>query len=203
MSPSEMNADNIVTMVQHGQNPPSWQVYRARSAYFRDQILLGVFILAIVAAGAIYLLANPLIAFVPGYDTGSETLDPGSFMTARTIDFVVIGLLLVVGLVYAVNAVRNLSRVQDQVLVLMPDGFLLGTNTPVVYPFATMQALTARSYRGTITLTITKSATRSIQRVRLDGRFGNARQLAGQIMSLRNAYLRAQVGAQPPRPGQQ
>jgi hypothetical protein len=41
------------------------------------------------------------------------------------------------------------------------------------------------------------------QRVRLDERFGNPRQLAGQIVGMRNAYPSARVGVPPPRPGQQ
>jgi hypothetical protein len=196
-----MNAETIAIMARQGQNPPAWQVYRARPAFFRNQILLGVLILALGAVGAIYLLANPLIAFVPGFGSGSQSLDPGPFMIARTVDFVVIALLLLIGVVSGVNAVRNLTQAHDQVLVLMPEGFVLCTKSATAYPYATMRGLNAASYRGTITLTIADAATQQRQRVRLDGRFGNARQLAGRIMAQRTDYLAARARAQPPSPG--
>jgi hypothetical protein len=64
-----------------------------------------------------------------------------------------------------------------------------------------MRSLSARNYRGVVTLTITDPSSRR-QRLRLDGRFGNAGPLAGQILTMRNTYLRTQAGAQPPSSGQ-
>ena len=138
-------------------------------------------ILALGVVGAVYLLAHPLTAFVPGFGSGSQPLDPGPFMVARTVDFVVILLFVVAGIVAAVNAVRNRTRAHEQVLVLMPGGFVLSTKSSVAYLFAAMRELSASSYRGTITFTITDAATRQRERVRLDGRFGNARQIAALV----------------------
>ena len=197
-----MNAESIATMARQGQNPPAWRVFRARSGFFRNQILLGVFILALGVVGAVYLLANPLTAFVPGFGSGSQPLDPGPFMVARTVDFVVILLFVVAGIVAAVNAVRNLTRAHEQVLVLMPEGFVLSTKSSVAYLFAAMRELSASSYRGTITFTITDAATRQRQRVRLDGRFGNARQIAALVLAQRTDYRAALARARPPEYGQ-
>jgi hypothetical protein len=197
----DMNAESIATMARQGQNSPNWQVYRARSGYFVQQVVVGLFVLALGVGGTLYLVANPLIAIVPGSGGNSQTLDPGPFMIARTVDFGIIALILLAGLWVVVVSVAHLTRLRDEVLVLMPQGLVIDTKTPVAYSFAAMRSLSARNYRGVVTFTITDSTERRL-RVRLDGRFGNARQLAGQILAMRNAYLRTQAGAQPPSPGQ-
>jgi hypothetical protein len=122
-------------------------------------------------------------------------------MIARTVDFGVIVLFLVVGLWIGGTSAAHLTSLQNEVLVLMPQGFVIDTKTPVAYSYAAMRSLSARNSRGVVTFTITDAAARR-QRLRLDGRFGNAGQLAGQILTMRNTFLRAQAGAQPPSSGQ-
>jgi len=196
----DMNAESIATMARQGQHPPNWQVHRARSGYFVQQIILALVLLALGVGGTLYLLANPFTAFVPGYG-GSETLDPGSFAIARTVDFGVIVIFVAVGLWIGGTSLAHLSRARDEVLVLMPQGFVIDTKTPVAYSYGAMRGMSARNYRGVVTFTITDPTGRR-QRLRLDGRFGNASQLAGQVLTMRNTYLRTQAGAQPPSTGQ-
>jgi len=196
----DMNAESIATMARQGQNPPNWQVYRARSGYFVQQIVLGLVLFALGVAGTVFLLANPFTAFGPGYG-GSETVDPSTFMIFRTVDFAIIVLFLLVGQWVGGTSMVHLSRLRDEVVVLMPQGFVIGTKTPVAYHYAAIRSLSARNYRGVVTFTITDPTARR-QRLRLDGRFGNAGQLAGQILTMRNTYLRAQTGSQPPSSGQ-
>lgn len=202
MNPQVLNADAVMMAVRQNQIPGSWQVFRGRVAFHMQQLLGGVLILVLGFVGIMYLLLNPRIAIVPGYGSNDSPIDPGPFTIARTVDFVVLAILLLVGLWLCFSSSSQLTVARDQALVLMPDGFVISTKNPVAYAYAAMQGMSARNNRGTITFNITPVGGAQRQSFRLDGRFGNAKQIATQILAGRAEWQRAHPTAQPQQPPQ-
>lgn len=198
---AEINAGAVVAMARQGQVLPGWQVYRGQPSFHARQIVLAILIALIGCAGAAYLLTNPQIAIVPGYSSDTTTLDTGPFAAARAFDFVIIGLLLAGGIWYAIAHAVQISSAASRVLIVMPEGFVVSIKRPIAYSFAGMRSVSASSFQGAVTLSITDAARRGKQRVRLDGRFGNARQLAGQIIAARESYMRSRTAMRSPSIG--
>lgn len=196
MNPQSLNADAVLTAVQQGHAPAHWQVLRARVGYHVRQILGGVFLLLLGFVGVLILLANPDSAYLPG-SGGNNVLDPGPFAAARTFDFVVLAIVLLVSLGLSAFAASQLATVRDQMLVLMPEGFVIYARKPMAYDFAGIQAMTARNNRGTITFNVTPVGGGRSQTFRLDGRFGNAKEIATRILSARGDWQRMHPAPTP------
>ena len=190
MNPQLFSADAVITAVQQGHAPTQWQVFRARVGYHVQQILGGVFFLLLGFVGVLYLLVNPHVAIVPGYGSSDTPLDSGPFAAARTFDFVVLAIVLLVSLGLSAFAASQLATVRNQMLVLMPEGFVINARKPMAYAFSGMQAMTARNNRGTITFNVTPVGGGRGQTFRLDSRFGNAKQIATQMLAVRGEWQR-------------
>lgn len=197
VNPQLLNANTVMTMVRQGQAPATWQVYRGRAAFHVRQMLGGLLILLLGFVGVMYLLLNPNTVIVPGSGQDSP-IDPGPFAVARVGDFVVLAVVLAVGLWLCASSSSQLTTVRDQALVLMPEGFVVGARKSTAYAYAAMQSIAARNNRGTITFSITPVDSGQRQLFRLDSRFGDARQIATQILAARTAWQRANSEAQPP-----
>lgn len=188
--------------VRQGYTPGNWRVFHGRVAYHVRQIIGGVVILALGFIGVMYLLLNPHIAVVPGAGSGSTPLDEGPFTVARTVDFVVLAVFLLLGLGVSALSASRLTTARDQALVLMPEGFVLSVKNPVAYAYANMQAIAARNNNGTITFSITPIGGGRNQVFRLDGRFGKPKPIATAILAARAEWQRANGSPQqPPLPG--
>lgn len=201
MNPQTLNVDAVMQAVRQGYVPDTWRVYHGRVGWQVQQLLVGLVILLLGFAGTIYLLLNTSIAIVPGTPGETTTVDATNLSAGRAVDFVVLAIFLALGLGLSVVASSRLTTIRDQVLVLMPDGFIINTKKPIAYSYAGMQAMSARNNRGTITFNITAAGNSRRQPLRLDGRFGNAKQLATQILVARNEWQRTHGVApsqQPP-----
>ena len=95
-----LDAETVIASAQQETPPAGWQVWPERRSFFLRMALIGIVFLGGGGYGAMYLQGHPETAFVLGVvgDPANVPLDPGLFMTARTIDFVVVGLLALLGI---------------------------------------------------------------------------------------------------------
>jgi hypothetical protein len=181
-----IEASQVLTTVQAGVQPPTWQVLRASSGYFaRNALIYGL--VALAALGGLYwfLFLNDgtvyywkLLAFIP--------LDAWYW-----IDIGIILVVLIACTAGCIGSLRNLGTAGHQVLVLMPEGVIIhqGKKEPEVIDYAEVAGsdLTyKRDDEGDVTFTLKQaSGTTSIE---LDRRFGKADALAQSIMQAHQAY---------------
>ncbi|HZS77776.1 MAG TPA: hypothetical protein VFA41_14275 [Ktedonobacteraceae bacterium] len=181
----------VVAQAQHGQVPPYWQVFRGKRSHFYNQAIAGLIVLLIAAGLAFYLYANPNIAIVPGYSSGGD-LAPDSFNLYRMGDYVFVAVLAALGIFYLIKSLVESDRATSQMLVLMPQGFVIHKKTSEAYVFSAYSSIKAVNNRGSINLQLYPVNSKKATRVTLDGRFGNPRQLAQLIIQ------RFQASKQPP-----
>ncbi len=178
-----VNIDMIVAQARNNQVPPTWQVYHGRSSFYVRQIIVGALLLAFAAAGAIYLVSHPFTAIVPGY-ASDNNVDPQTFTLYRAVDFLVVGLFALVGIVAGVRYLRELGRAYQYVLVLMPEGFVLSTGKTVAYAYGTIREMKLVRSRYANSLKIyTWNAQKPVS-IKFDGRFGNPKQLISTIYGM-------------------
>jgi hypothetical protein len=193
-----MNTDMIVAQARNNQVPPTWQVHHGRSSFYVRQIAIGAFLLAFAAAGAIYLVSHPFIAIVPGYAAGDSNVDSQTFTLDRAVDFVLLGLFALVGIGAMIRYLLELGRAYQHVLVLLPEGFVLSTGKTVAYAYGTIREMKLVKSRYASSLKIHTWNAQKPVRVRLDGRFGNPKQLTGTIYTMwKNCVTIAPAMRQP------
>lgn len=190
-----LSKEEILMYVQQGQAQPGWQVLRPKSSYLVKQIAMYA-VLALVFIGfGIYILSNTDFVFGP---IGLVDIN-GSFQTWRYIDQAVVAIGLLIFLWLVVKNVMDLASVQSQVLVLLPEGFLLKRrNTEQRVDYAGVAGISTHAGRyGDVTVNIKAKGGNALYKVQLDGRYGNARMLALQITNAQRQYAanqRANVG---------
>jgi hypothetical protein len=197
MNPQLLNADAVMQAVRQGYVPDTWRVYHGRVGFLVRKMLGALLILALSFVGVMYLLLNPHTAIVPGTQGDHTTLEAFRFSMWRGIDFVVVVFMLLIGFTLTVASASQLPTIREQTLVLMADGFVLNLKKPTAYAYGAMQAMNARNNRGVILINITPVGNARRQLVGLDGRYGNAKQIAAQILMARNEWQRAHAAAQP------
>ena len=192
-----INTDMIVAQARNNQVPPTWQVYHGRSSFYVRQIVIGAFLLAFAAAGAIYFVSHPFIAIVPGY-TSDSNVDPQTFTLDRAFDFLMVGLFAVAGIFAVIRYLLELGRAYEHVLVLMPEGFVLSTGKTIAHAYGTIRDMKLVRSRYASSLKIyTWNAQKPVS-VRLDGRFGNPKQLISTIYAMwKNCVTIAPAMRQP------
>jgi hypothetical protein len=192
-----INTDMIVAQARNNQVPPTWQVYHGRSSFYVRQTVIGAFLLAFAAAGTIYLVSHPFVAIVPGY-ASDNNVDPQMFTLDRAFDFVMVGLFALVGIGAVIRYLLELGRAYQHVLILMPEGFVLSTGKTVAYAYGTIREMKLVKSRYASSLKIHTWNAQKPVRVRLDGRFGNPKQLTPTIYAMwKNCVTIAPAMRQP------
>ena len=183
-----IDAEAIVQQVRAGAAPADWQVMRAKPSFFVWSAIGGIIFtfLAVVAAG--YLL---LTGTIVGIGVNDQTPDNVAFFWF-IVDMVVLVAVAIGGIVFAILRARDLGSVNEQVLVLMPDGFVKRTG---VGPKGTFSA----TYANIATLrSVVRNSSQYLDAVtrdgrhasvEMDGRFGNAKKLARQIAGQHAHYV--------------
>lgn len=190
-----LSKEEILMYVQQGQAPAGWQVLRAKISYLLKQIATYA-VLALVFIGfGIYILSNTDFVFGP---IGLIDIN-GSFQTWRYIDEAVVAIALLLFLWMVVKNLMDLMSAQNQVLVLLPEGFLLKKrNTEQCVDYAGVAGISTHAGRyGDVTVHIKAKDGNALYKVQLDGRYGNAKMLAAQMMNAQRQYAanqRANVG---------
>lgn len=183
-----LSKEEILMSVQQGQIRPGWQVLHPKTSYLaRMAITYSIVAIVVIILGIIFVSQNSYV-FTPGF--GQGTLDHSSFQTWRYIDEGALALIFLLCAVAALKYVLDLNTLQSQMLVMMSEGFLLlkgKTEQSVAYAGVTSISASASRY-GNVTLHIRGTGTKAVYRVQFDGRFGNSRALASQIVSAQRAY---------------
>ena len=191
-----INAEAVVQQVRAGATPADWQVMRAKSSFFVWSAIGGIVFtfLAVVAAGYLFLTGT----FV-GIGVNDQTPDNVAFFWF-IVDMVVLAAVAIGGIVFAILRARDLGSVNEQMLVLMPDGFVkragVGPKGTFSATYANIARLTPAVRNGTQYLDAVTPDGRRVS-VELDGRFGNAKKLARQIAGQHAHYVATHSGEQP------
>src|SRR5260370_10490778 len=113
----------ILSQGRAGTAPNTWQVYRPSRSFFVQGAIGGVVLLIAAVAGAAYLL---LSGTVVGY--GVNDFSPDGVLTFWFIaDLVVLLAFAIGGIVLMVCRLRSLGSIDDQELLLTPEGYLTRT----------------------------------------------------------------------------
>jgi hypothetical protein len=186
-----LSKEQIFSYIQQGQPQSNWLILRPKTSYLIKQAIIYAILAVVVMLLGAYFLSQNSYVFTPYY---SGTLDAGAFQTWRFIDEAALAIFLLLFVFAALKNLLDLNTIQKQLLVLMPEGFLLKKrNTEQYVAYAGVTTLSARASRyGDVTLQIKAVGSDAIYKVHLDNRYGNARMLASQIVSAQRQYATSQ-----------
>lgn len=193
-----VNSAEVQARIQAGQVLPGWTVLRARAGFFVGFIILGIVLTAIGVLVAVVLVRNPNHVFVltSVADTGPDTLDPEAFARWRVADMVGVALFAAIGLITAVRYSFDLLRRKQFFLAILPEGIVVNARGTKTYTFATIQGIKASANRtqATLNFTMQPGINPARSRLVLDGRFGNTRSIANQILAAWNRARNTSAG---------
>jgi len=187
-----ISKEQVLMYARQGQSLPGWQVLYPKTSYLvRLAAIFGVMAIVVVGLGIAFLSQNGFV-IVPGYV--SKALDPGAFQTWRYIDEAFLAILILILIGGASRYALELGTAQNQMLILTPEGFLLKKrSTEQFVAYTGVTSITARAGRyGDVTLSVRAVGSNAMYKVQLDGRYGNARALASQIIAAQRQYATGQ-----------
>jgi hypothetical protein len=190
-----MDAETVIQKAKAGTAPADWQTLPAKSSFFVWSAIGGIVFtfFAVLAAGYLFLTGS----FV-GIGVNDQTPDNVAFFWF-IVDMVVLALCAIGGIVYAIIRARDLGSVNEQALIMTPDGFVkrtcVGPKATVSASYANIARLTPAVRNSTQYLDMVTRDGRKV-RVELDGRFGNVKKLARQIAGQHAHYVATHSGGQ-------
>jgi hypothetical protein len=184
-----LDANAIAQQVRSGTAPPTWQVLRANTSFFIRGAIGGFVFMILAIAVAIFLF---LSGTVIGIGVSGPNVSEGYLTFWFIVDMVVLALVAVGCIIFAISRIRGLGSIDEQVLVLMPEGFVrhLGPS---------QEQNTVVLYQNIATITLVKNSDDlqmqlpdgSQTKVELDSRFGDAKQLGQQIQGAHAQFVAA------------
>jgi hypothetical protein len=191
-----IDAEAVLQQVKAGATPADWQVMKAKSSFFVWRAIGGIVftLFSVLAAGYLFLTGT-----IVGIGVNDQTPDNVAFFWF-IVDMIVLALCAIGGIVYAIIRARDLGSVNEQMLVVMPDGFVkragLGSKDTFSATYANIATLTPAVRNSSQYLdAVTRDGRRAS--VELDGRFGNVKKLARQIAGQHAHYVATHSGGQP------
>lgn len=183
-----LSKEEILTYVQQGGALPGWQVLRPQMSYLVKQMLIYAILALIFIGFGVYFIGQNSFVIVPF--RSSDPLDPGAFQVWRYIDEAILALAIIGFAGLAIKYILEVSTVQSQVLVLMPEGFLLKKrNAEQFVAYAGVSSMVPRiNNTGEVTLNIKPAGSTTVYKVELDGRYGKPKVLAPQIVAAQRKY---------------
>ena len=190
-----LSKEEILASVQQGLARPDWQVLHPKTSYLVKQALTWAVLAVLVIGFGVYFVSQYSFVFVPFFSGG--TLDPSTFQTWRYIDEAFLAAATIIFVWLTLKTLLDLNTIQQQVLVLTPQSFLLKQRrTEQFVAYAGVSSISPRAGRyGDVTLNVKPAGNNALYRVQLDGRYGNPKALASQIVTTQRQY------ATGPRPG--
>lgn len=183
-----LSKEEILLYVRQGQTLPGWQILRPRLGYLLRQIIIyTILALAGLIGGILFITqADFVVVAYSGLGLSSSTW--------RIIDIVFIGVFFVIFAWLALVHMVDLNTIQDQVLVLMPEGFFLKKrSTEQLVLYAGVSSISPHADRsGDVRLRIHEAGTRAFMTIEFDNRYGNARKLASQMVAAQQQYMASQ-----------
>ena len=182
-----IDSNAVINQVQSGTAPTSWQVFRARRGYFVQSAILRVVAAILAVAVAVYLFMSGTVF---GYGINDQTSD--NVLTFWLIvDMLVLASVLIYSIVTTFTHLISLGSVEGQMLVLMPEGFVMRQGTSAkstrLVLFENVATLVPTVSSGSVSL-VMRTRNRRKLRIPLDGRFGKAKQVAQHIQGMHAAY---------------
>ena len=180
-----LSKEEILLYVHQGQALPGWQVLRPKVGYLlRQAIIYTILALAGLIGGILFITqADFVVVAYAGLGLSRSAW--------HTIDVAVIALFFIVFTGLALMRIVDLNTIQDQALVLMPEGFFLKKRSAEqLVLYSGVSSISPQSDRsGDIKLNIHAAGTNMLASVELDNRYGNARKLAAQIVAAQRQYV--------------
>jgi hypothetical protein len=188
----------IVMQVNAGNVPPQWRVLRAKTGFFiGNAIWYGILGIAALAGIAYLLISGSYISYGP---------KPTNAQGEMLWQLANIGVLLVLVIFFFAVSIRRivgLGSVAQQMLVLMPEGFIVTTAKGIQsYPFANLNGITAANTDdGEVVLKMRRADNGQQIEYQVDGRFGSPKTVAGNIVAAQGQFTTAMIQArqQPPQ----
>lgn len=172
-----------------GANGLGWLVLHPKTSYLvRQAIFYAALAVVFIGFGA-YVVSQSSFAFGP-----IGIVELGDIQTWHYIDEAILAIVIVLSVWMMFKNLLDINTVQHQVLVLMPEGFLLKTRgTEQCVSYAGVASIAGRASRyGNVTLNVKPVGSTIIYKVQLDGRYGNAGALASQIVGAQRQYAARQ-----------
>jgi hypothetical protein len=190
-----MDGEMVLERVRQGHAVPEWQVLPVRASHFiKSMALYGVGVI-VLAALLIVLATHPDYAVTPG-----SSIDSASVLGFwRTIDFIVGAIFVLAAVGATLLAVRDYTARHSQLLVLMPEGFVIQTGanarTRRTVSYAAFSGINVTVNRGEYYLRIPRLDGRGSIRIQLDGRFGPPKEIVQRITNAHASFAAAQMQA--------
>ncbi len=188
-----IDANAVVQQVKAGAAPASWQVFSARGSYFLWNALGGAALAIGAVAAPIYLFLSGTIV---GIGANDQTPDNVAFFWF-IVDMLVLAALFIGGIVFAIRRALAISSASEQMLVLLPEGFVKRTGTSakdtLAVNYANLTTVTPTVRNGSHYLSVQTKAGKRVS-IEIDARFGNAKTLVRQIAGQHAHYVTASAG---------
>ena len=190
-----IDANAVIQQVKAGAAPASWQVIPARGSFFMWNAFGGVALMIGAVAAAIYLFLSGTIV---GIGVNDQTPDNVAFFWF-IVDMLILAALAIGGVVFAIRRALAINSADEQMLVLLPEGFVKRTGTPekdtLAVNYANLITATPAVRNGSQYLDVQTKAGKRVS-IEIDGRFGNAKALVRQISGQHAHYVTASAGGQ-------
>lgn|SRR5690242_13888571 len=190
-----IDANAVIQQVKAGAAPASWQVIPARGSFFMWNAFGGVALMIGAVAAAIYLFLSGTIV---GIGVNDQTPDNVAFFWF-IVDMLVLAALAIGGVVFAIRRALAINSADEQMLVLLPEGFVKRTGTSekdtLAVNYANLITATPAVRNGSQYLDVQTKAGKRVS-IEIDGRFGNAKALVRQISGQHAHYVTASAGGQ-------
>lgn len=191
--------NRVIEHVRAGTAPAAWQVVRAKKSYF-IWVAIGALVVAIGAiAGEAYLLSSNTIV---GYALPADPT-PQVYNLWHTLDLVAAIAIALACIVAAVRGIQQTGTLNEQMLILLPEGFVMRRGTKPkdtqAFNYPTIRTI-KRQVRNSTTTLVLEMADGRAARVVLDGRFGKVKAIAQQIQNAHAQYVAALARPRPMPP---
>jgi hypothetical protein len=165
-------------------------VVQAKQSHFMGMLFGGIALVLIGLAAAGFLVLNP--DFVVGYRGVVDA--SGLYMFWRLVDFALCGAIAAGGGVMIRGAVNGMVTLDHQLLVLLPEGFVMqkgsSSKTMAAVAYASVNTPRVIVRNGTVYLVASRTDGRGAVNMELDGRFGPPKQIAKRIIEAHSMYAR-------------
>ena len=151
-----------------------------------------VLLIAAVAAAAYLLLSGTVVGY------GVNDFSPDGVLTFWfAADLVVLLAFAIGGIVLMVGRLRSLGSIDDQVLVLMPEGYLTRTGPSekqtALVDFRLIAPVQLTISNGSVYLVSRQQTTGKTLKLEMDSRFGKPKVVAQQILALYGQFAHARA----------
>lgn len=190
-----IDANAVVAQIKSGSAPASWQVVPARGSFFLWGTLGGIVTAIAAVAAELYLRASNSVYGIAIPPDASE----GVLNFWALADLIVVAVFAAGGVAFAINRARAIGTTSEQMLVLLPEGFVKRTGTSekdtLAVSYADLTSATPTVRNGSHYLSVQTKAGKRVS-IEIDGRFGNAKTLVRQIAGQHAHYVTASAGGQ-------